>query len=231
MLRRGPLPLRHPHDMPTLASATTRRLTALPRHPLFAASTSCFLGVLSLVTVLCFHFPDLLTSREIRAIYTEGVRPDSCSWSGSRAAFALRHRSQCCSTTTSGIALTGVGAATVAVLLGGSEVPFDGPINSDALLTRAGTGSCWHCSSPHWSSSRWSTSSNRRPVAVFRKGWRTDAAYFFMSHVLVQLILISGHGPRPPRARRRAVEGAICGRPWVGDLPFLAQFLLGSLRR
>ena len=48
-----------------------RKIGALLTHPQFASGTACLLGLLSLLTVLCFHFPELLTSQEFRAVYTE----------------------------------------------------------------------------------------------------------------------------------------------------------------
>ena len=38
----------------------------------WTAHIAALLGLSSLLGVLCFHFPDLLTSREFRQVYTEG---------------------------------------------------------------------------------------------------------------------------------------------------------------
>ena len=43
-----------------------------PRRSFFAYA-SAMLGLLSLMAVACFHFPELLTSREFRAAYNERV--------------------------------------------------------------------------------------------------------------------------------------------------------------
>ena len=220
MLLRGPLSVHHPHDMANLTSATTHRLTAWhgtrsSRRPPPASSV-----LLSLVTVLCFHFPDLLTSREIRALYTEEfartmllVGVAAAFMSGTVAVLLDHHKR---------IALTGVGAATAAVLLGGSEVPFDGPINQ----TPYSLGLDWFVLALFFSALVFiplEHQFNRRPVAVFRKGWRTDAAYFFMSHVLVQFILIVVTASTALVVASAKVPHV---QAWVGDLPFLAQFLL-----
>jgi len=88
------------------------------------ASLSAMLGMLSLAGVLCFHFPELLTSREFRQIYTEGFARNLllvglvCAFSlGTLAILRGRDRR---------VALLGVGSATLAVLLGGTDVQFDG---------------------------------------------------------------------------------------------------------
>ena len=41
-----------------------------PRRSFFAYA-SAMLGLLSLMAVACFHFPELLTSKEFRAAYNE----------------------------------------------------------------------------------------------------------------------------------------------------------------
>lgn len=58
-----------------------------------------------------------------------------------------------------------------------------------------------------------------RQVSPLRQGWRTDIAYFFMSHVLVQfdLLLVTGStstiadSPHSPRSRMRSSRFR-CGR-------------------
>jgi sterol desaturase/sphingolipid hydroxylase (fatty acid hydroxylase superfamily) len=195
----------------------------LLRHPLFAASVSCFLGVLSLFTVLCFHFPELLTTPEFRAVYTEQfartmllVGIAAAFVTGTVAVLLDQHKRR---------ALVGVGTATAAVLLGGSDVPFDGPVNS----TPYALGLDWFVLALFFSALVFIPLEHhfaRRPVAVFRRGWRTDAAYFFMSHVLVQLILIVVTASTSLVVSSVKLPGA---QEWVGGLPFAAQFLLAVL--
>ena len=92
-------------------------------HRSFFAYASALLGLLSLLAVACFHFPELLTSRELRQVYTEAfVR--QLLLGGLVAAFVLgtlailRGRQR-------RVALIGVGSAALALLLGGATVPFD----------------------------------------------------------------------------------------------------------
>ena len=84
--------------------------------------TAVWCGVLSLLAVLCFHFPELLTSQEFRPVYTSEfarglllVGIIGAFVIGTVAVLAGQRRP---------IAFTGVVTATVAVLLGGSSIPL-----------------------------------------------------------------------------------------------------------
>ena len=89
--------------------------TPLPRRS-WLAHLSAGLGLCALVAVLCFHFPEQLTSREIRALYSEAFARQLLL-AGLVAAFVLgtlavlRGRDR-------RVAMVGVGSATLAVLLG-----------------------------------------------------------------------------------------------------------------
>jgi lathosterol oxidase len=200
--------------------APRRPLAALVGHPRFLATTSCFLGVLALLSVVCFHFPDLLTSREFRAVYSEGfartlllVGLALAFFTGTLAVLRDEHKR---------LAFTGVGTATAALLLGGADVPFEGPIRQ----TPYSLGLDWFVLSLFVSALVFIPLEHhfaRRPVAVFRHGWRTDAAYFFMSHVLVQFILIlvtTSTGLIVDDAKQDGLQA------WIGGLPFVVAFLL-----
>lgn len=86
------------------------------------AYLSAGLGLLALLGVLCFHFPQLLTSREFRATYEEGFARQLLLL-GIVAVFILgavailRGRDR-------RVALVGVGAAALAMLLDGATVHF-----------------------------------------------------------------------------------------------------------
>lgn len=159
----------------------------MPRIPALAAHCSAWLGALSLLGVLCFHFPELLTSREFREVYTEGFARGLLLF-GLVAAFVLGtyallrggHRR---------MALAGVGGATLAVLLGGSNVQFDAIGRTPWSL-----GLDWFVLSLFFSAlvfvpleRAW----RQREQAILRPQWRTDLAYFFLGHVGVQFILVS----------------------------------------
>src|SRR5690606_17130620 len=86
------------------------------------------------------------------------------------------------------VALLGVCSATLAVLLGGTNVQFD-PIGQ----TPYSLGLDWFVISLFFSALVFVPLEKllgRTGQATLRPQWRTDLAYFFMSHVLVQFILI-----------------------------------------
>ena len=189
------------------------------RHRLFLPYVSCLLGVLSLLAVLCFHFPDLLTSREFRAVYTDGFARGLLLF-GLVASFmlgtaaVLRDQSR-------RVALAGVGAATLAVLLGGTDVQVDQVGDTPYSL-----GMDWFVLSLFFSALVFIPLEQylaHRQVPVLRPGWRTDVTYFFMSHVLVQFILILVTASTSAVAAAVAVPEV---KDLVGSMPGWAQFLL-----
>lgn len=194
----------------------------LLRHRLFLPYASCLLGVLSLLGVLCFHFPELLTSREFRVVYTDDFARALLSF-GLVSAFVLgtvavlRDQSR-------GVALTGVGAATLAVLLGGTDVQVD-----QVGQTPYSLGLDWFVLSLFFSALVFIPLEQylaHRQTPVLRPGWRTDVTYFFMSHVLVQFILILVTASTSTVAAAVAVPGL---KDLVAAMPVWAQFLLAVL--
>lgn len=148
--------------------------------------TAVWCGVLSLLAVLCFHFPEALTSQEFRPVYTSDfarglllVGLVTTFVAGTVAVLADQRRR---------LALTGLASATAAVLLGGTSVPLD-----KVEATPYSLGVDWFILSLFFSAvvfiplERYLAHS---PHPVLRGGWRTDICYFFLSHVLVQFILI-----------------------------------------
>jgi lathosterol oxidase len=204
--------------------STAERLT-------WSAGIACFLGVLSLAGVLCFHFPEWLTSREFRALYSEGFAR-GLLLAGLVAAFVLgtwsllRGRSR-------RIALVAVGSATLALLLGGATVPLD-PI----APTPFSFGLDWFAISLFATALVFVPIERvlaARPQSVLRPEWRTDLAYFFVGHVLIQAVLITVTGITGLALALIAWEplaNAIGGLPWWVQLPLavlvadLAQALL-----
>lgn len=151
------------------------------------AYMSAGLGLCALLGVLCFHFPQLLTSRDFRAVYTEGFAR-TLLLVGLVAAFVLgtlsilrgrdRH-----------VAMVGVASASLAVLLGGATVHF-GRIES----TPFSLGLDWFVISLFFSALVFVPIERMlgvRPISPLREEWRTDLGYFFMGHVLVQFVLIA----------------------------------------
>lgn len=183
------------------------------------AYSSAFLGLSAVVGVLCFHFPQLLTSKEFRAAYTETFARQLLL-AGLIAAFVmgtvaiLRGRNR-------RIALLGVGSATLAVLLGGTNIQFD-PIGQ----TPYSLGLDWFVISLFFSALVFVPLEKllgQREQSALRPQWRTDLAYFFMSHVLVQFILILVTASTSGIADLAALPAL---KSAIQSLPIWAQFLL-----
>ena len=186
------------------------------------AHIAAALGVSTLLGVLCFHFPELLTSRDFRAVYSETFARHLLLF-GLVAAFAsgtfaiLRGRDR-------GVAMLGVGSAALAVLLGGATVHFDA-IDSTAFSL----GLDWFVISLFFSALVFIPIERMlpvRPMAPLRQEWRTDLAYFFMGHVLVQFVLIAA-------TASTSMADALVASETVKDairaLPVWLQFLLAVL--
>ena len=151
------------------------------------ATLAAMLGVLSLLGVLCFHFPELLTSQAFREVYTEPLAR-TLLLVGLIAAFILgtwsllRGRGR-------RLSLLAVGSAALALLLGGARVDFD-PIHP----TPFSLGLDWFIISLLVSALVFvpiERMAAARDQAILRPEWRTDLAYFFVGHLLIQFILIS----------------------------------------
>ncbi|WP_068324468.1 sterol desaturase family protein [Janibacter terrae] len=190
--------------------ATDRRL--LPH-------TACGFGALSLLAVLCFHFPELLTSQEFRTVYTSHFARGllllglvSTFVVGTLAVLAGQHRR---------LAIVGLVAAGVALLLGGPDVPMD-PIEA----TPYSLGVDWFILSLVFSALVFIPLEHylaHRRHPVLRTGWRTDVCYFFLSHVLVQLILIVVTASTTTVASAIAIDRV---QSRVVDLPLWVQVLV-----
>jgi len=177
------------------------------------------LGLCALLGVLCFHFPELLTSREFRATYTENFAR-RLLLAGLVAAFVLgtasilRGRDR-------RVAMVGVVAAALAVLLGGATVHFD-PIES----TPFSLGLDWFVISLFFSALVFIPIERMlavRSMSPLRREWRTDLAYFFMGHVLVQFVLIAVTASTATVAAFAAFPAL---KEAIQALPVWLQFLL-----
>jgi lathosterol oxidase len=151
------------------------------------AYISAGLGLLALLGVLCFHFPELLTSREFRNTYEEGFARQLLLF-GLVAAFVLGTVAILRGTDRR-VAMVGVGSAALAVLGGGATVHFQ-QIHS----TPYSLGLDWFVISLFFSTIVFVPIERMlgvRELSPLRPEWRTDLAYYFLSHVLVQFVLIA----------------------------------------
>ena len=193
--------------------------STVKQRPSWLAHISAGLGISALIGVICFHFPDLLTSKEFRATYTEGFARSlllfgilASFFTGTLAILRGRSRSE---------ALIGVGSATLAVLFGGATVAFD-PINQ----TPYSLGLDWFVVSLFFSALVFIPIEKMlsvRPMSPLRAGWRTDLGYFFLSHVLVQFLLIAATSTTTPIAQAISIDSV---RTTLQAWPIWAQFLL-----
>ena len=183
------------------------------------AYISAGLGLLSLLGVLCFHFPEALTSRDFRAVYSESFARHLLL-AGIVAAFVLgvlailRDRNR-------PVALLGVCSAALAVLLGGASVHFD-PIEA----TPYSLGLDWFVLSLLLSTLVFVPLERSFAVheqSPLRPGWRTDIGYYFISHMLVQFILIAVTTSTATMDLLVANEGL---KTAIRSLPLWLQFLL-----
>jgi sterol desaturase/sphingolipid hydroxylase (fatty acid hydroxylase superfamily) len=145
---------------------------------------SVFLGALGLLAVLCLHFPALLTTPELRAVYPMVLVRTAIATGlgaaivlGALALLADRGRR---------LGTLGLALALAAQLAGGADVEVATPVPPRSHL-----GLDWFVLDllllvlvfvPL------ERAFARLPAQpVFRRGWRTDLAHFFASHLLVQV--------------------------------------------
>ena len=199
----------------------------------WTAHISAALGLSAVLGVLCFHFPELLTSRDFRGVYTEQfarrlllIAIIAAFILGTTAILRDRDRR---------VALFGVVSAGLAVLLGGATVHFD-PIDS----TPFSLGLDWFVIALFFSALVFipiEKAMGVRALSPLRPEWRTDLAYFFLSHVLVQFILIAVTASTSTVAGFAAspsLQGTIQSMPlWMQFLlaVFLADVAQASLHR
>lgn len=193
-------------------------MTATPTTRSWLAYIAAFLGSGCLIGVICFHFPQLLTSRDFRQVYTEAFARQLLL-AGIIAAFLLgtlailRGRNR-------RVALLGVVTATLAVIAGGSNVQFD-----TIGKTPYSLGLDWFVISLFFSALVFVPLERflGREQSPLRPQWRTDLSYFFMSHVLVQFILILVTASTQTIAGLAVFPGL---KAAIQSLPVWAQFLI-----
>lgn len=183
------------------------------------AYMSAGLGLLSFMGVLCFHFPEALTSRDFRAVYNETFARHLLLL-GIVAAFLLgvfailRDRNR-------KVALVGVCSTSVAVLMGGASVHFKSIESTPYSL-----GLDWFVISLLFSTLVFVPLERIykvREQSPLRPGWRTDISYYFISHMLVQFILIAVTSSTATMDALVANESL---KQVIQSLPLWLQFLL-----
>jgi lathosterol oxidase len=175
-------------------------------------------GAMGLAAVLCLRFPGLLTTPELRSLYPlpwiramiQGVLvlAFGLGWVN-----AIRHRRKL-------LGLSGVGLSLLAFLIGGPSAPV-GSTGSHTYL-----GLDWFLLDLLFTAlvfiplERLFTLRAEQPV--FRKGFRTDLAHFFVSHASVQLMMFLAMLPAMFAFRFAGSAGL---QTAVGAQPVLVQLV------
>jgi len=179
-----------------------------------------FFGVLALGAVVCLHFPQVLTSPELRSYYPmpvmrlliQGVIVAALVFG---VASALLRRKKI-------LGLTGMLLALLATLLGGSSVPINESLHAGPAI-----GLDWFLLDMLLMTLIFSPIEVLWPAyprqSVFRSEWLLDIGYFLSTHLPIQitsfLILL-------PATQLSAYFGIPAVLAAVGSLPWLVQVLL-----
>lgn len=180
---------------------------------------STALGLIGLGAVICFHHPSLFTMPELRGLYPiPYVR--ALLHLVLVTAFLLGALSVCLRRSKV-LGLSGMALTLLAALLGGSRVVLEGELREGPFL-----GLDWFLLNLIGYSLVFipieRLFARRRDQLVFRHGWRTDLAYFFVSALLVQITTVLTLRPAMIFFDWAAIPEV---RAWVGRQPFAVQFL------
>ena len=184
-----------------------------------SGALSVFLGFVGLLAVVCFHYPSLMTMPELRELYpVPYIRVllllilVASFVLGGISIYLRRSRS---------VGGIGILLTLIAVMFGGWSVPVDGELQNGPFL-----GLDWFLLNILIFSAVFVPLELlfplRREQPIFRDYWKTDLAYFFVSHLLIQLITIVTLKPALVFFGW-AAEPAV--RIFVGSQHFVVQFL------
>ena len=184
---------------------------------------SAFFGLLSFGAVVCLHFPQLLSSPDLRPYYPmplmrlliQAVIVGAILFG---VASAMLRRKKV-------LALTGILFALVASLLGGASVPINQDLHNGPAI-----GLDWFLLDLLLMTLIFSPIEVLWPAykeqSVFRNGWLTDIVYFLSTHLPIQittfLILL-------PATQLSSVLNVPAVSNVVSHLPWLVQFFLAVL--
>jgi sterol desaturase/sphingolipid hydroxylase (fatty acid hydroxylase superfamily) len=187
---------------------------------------SLFLGALSLFAVLCFRYPEILTTPDLRAVYPiDTLRVvlfvaivlalGTGTWS-----FLSGRRA---------LGLTGLGLSALAIALGGAWVDAEAPLESRRYL-----GLDWFVLDLLVLALLFVPLERlfalHREQRVVRRGFKTDLLYFFVSHMAVQTTVLLTMTPAALLFRWAVDAGfqaAVAGQPVA--LQLLEAVLLADL--
>ena len=184
-----------------------------------SGALSTALGAIGLGAVLCFHFPEWLTMQDLRALYpVPYIRAllHVVLVSGfllGLLSVVLRRSKR--------LGVAGMALTLAAALLGGSRVPLDGELRAGPFL-----GLDWFLlnliaySALFIPLERFFARLADQPI--FRRSWRTDLSYFFVSTLLVQVTTLLTLSPAMIFFDWASHAGV---QAWVARQPYALQFV------
>jgi lathosterol oxidase len=190
---------------------------------LISGYISIFLGILSVLAVFCFHFPEFFTTPEFREVYTGELMKAIlmgviiASFFFAVLSFLLSQKKQ--------LAVIGILFSALSIALGGFNVQ---PRSVDKTL--------WHLGLDWLLIDLLLLSVIFIPIEMafpknknqsrFHDEWRTDLVYFVISHLFVQFF---GVITQAPAKLLFGTVGLDQIHAWVQSLPFAVEFLLALL--
>jgi len=184
---------------------------------------SAFFGVLSLGAVVCLHFPQLLSSPELRHYYPMplmrlGIQAIIVGAILFGVASAMLRRKKV-------LALTGILFALVASLLGGASVPINQDLHNGPAI-----GLDWFLLDILMMTLIFSPIEVLWPAYpeqnVFRSQWLTDIVYFLSTHLPIQITTFLILLPATQLSSFLSIPALTNA---VGHLPWLVQFFLAVM--
>lgn len=176
------------------------------------------LGLLSVAAVLCLHFPQWLTLPELRERYPLGLVRTAIDAAILAtlllAALSMLLRRK------KALGLAGLALAGAALALGAGGVAIPAAPASTVYV-----GLDWFVLGVLTTAALFVPLERafalRSEQGPFRRGWLTDASYFFMSHALVQLMSLLVLIPATQVGKALAIAPV---QAWVQMLPLVVQF-------
>ena len=189
----------------------------------WAGVLATFFGVLGFGGVLCLHFPQLLSSPELRGFYPMPVIRGAIQFAifaalGFSAVSALLRRKKV-------LAMTGMLLAVAALLWGGASVPINQPLHNGPAL-----GLDWFLLDLFAMAALYVPLERFWPQypaqGSFRPQWTLDIVYFLSTHLPIQVLSFAVLLPATQATKYLAIP-ALTGA--IGSLPLVVQFVLAVI--
>ncbi|MBV8143897.1 MAG: sterol desaturase family protein [Gammaproteobacteria bacterium] len=186
----------------------------------WSAVVAAFFGALALGGVLCLHFPQLLSSPELRAHYPMAVM--RLLIQGLIVAAVLFGVVASILRKKKALALTGILLALAAAALGGSSVPINGPLSDGPAI-----GLDWFLLDMFLMALIYVPLERLWPEypdqGTFRDQWTLDVVYFLSTHLPIQFLSFLVLLPATQATKYLAIPALAES---IARLPWLLQLLL-----